>query len=82
MSKFRNCIKVMNIILFMLKRQILVGGVPSKIYPGYPGDIPDIFFDFFNKFFSENISGVSGVRVSKNLKENFEGLYLFSFYKK
>ena len=26
MSKFRNCIKVMNIILFMLKRQILVGG--------------------------------------------------------
>ena len=50
--------------------------VPSKIYPGYPGDIPDIFFDFFNKNFPENISGVSGVKVSKSLKENFEGLYL------
>ena len=34
--------------------------VPSKIYPGYPGDIPDIFFDFFYKNFSENISGYPG----------------------
>ena len=37
-----------------------------KYIRGYPGDIPDIFFDFFNKFFSENISGISGVKVSKN----------------
>ena len=52
---------------------IIFGHVPSKIYPGYPGDIPDIFFDFFNKNFPENISGVSGVKVSKSLKEKFEG---------
>ena len=58
------------------------GYVPSKIYPGYPGDIPDIFFDFFNKNFPENISGVSGVKDSKSLKEKFEGLNLLSFYKK
>ena len=48
--------------------EIQLGVVPSKIYPGYPGDIPDIFFDFFNKNFSENISEVSGVKVSKCLK--------------
>ena len=29
----------------------------------------------------ENISGVSEVKVSKSLKENFEGLYLLSFHK-
>ena len=50
-----------------------VAFVPSKIYPGYPGDIPDIFFDFFNKNFPENISGVSGVKVSKSLIEKIEG---------
>ena len=52
--------------------------VPSKKYPGYPGDIPDIFFDFFNKNLPENISVV---KVCKSLKENFEGLYLLSFHK-
>ena len=40
---------------------------------GYPGDIPDIFFDFLNKNFPENISGISGIKESKSLKENFEG---------
>ena len=43
--------------------EISIINVPSKIYPG---DIPDIFFDFFNKSFHENISGISGVKVSKN----------------
>ena len=51
----------------------LISAVPWKIYPGYPGDIPDIFFDFFNKNFSENISGVSGVKVSKN---NYQKKYI------
>ena len=72
----------------MVKLEVGVGvnifgmypSVPSKIYPGYPGDIPDIFFDFFNKNFSENISGVSGVKVSK-CKKKFGGLYLLSFHK-
>ena len=43
--------------------------------------ISRIYFRFFNKNFPENISGVSGVKVSKSLKENYEGLYFFHFTK-
>ena len=60
---------------------ILSTTVPSKIYPGYPGDIPDIFFDFFNKNFPENISGISGVKVSKSLKK-FLKVYIFFHFTK
>ena len=55
--------------------------VPSKIYPGHPGDIPDIFFDFFNKYFFENISGVSGVKVSKCFKKILV-VYIFCHFTK
>ena len=40
-------------------------GVPSKIYPGLSEGYFGYIFRFFNKIFSENISGVSGVKVTK-----------------
>ena len=51
--------------------------VPSKIYPGYPGDIPDIFFDFFIKIFLKIYPGSKLVNALKK----FDGLYLLSFHK-
>ena len=41
--------------------------VPSKIYPGLSGGYPGYIFRFFNKNFSENISWISGVKVSKKI---------------
>ena len=45
-----------------------------------------LFFGVLNKrcfdiCFFENISRVSGVKVSKSFKENFEGLYILPFHK-
>ena len=59
----------------MTKSRVLL--VPSKIYPG---DIPDIFFDFFNNFFLKIYPGYPGSKLV-NVFKKIDGLYLLSFYK-